>query len=403
MDQPLQPPLTRRLGRSHLVGADCALAVLLALPFLPVLARDGRPVDGVLLALAVAGTAVRRLLPLPALALTAGAASVGVFDRAASFSILAMVLAGYVVAVERPTRVSAGALAVTVTLLSLVGLFGHHRQVHYQLGPGYLVEAVVATGTAWVLGWSVRRGRAYSEGLRRQAEYRAETEADLARRTLVEERLRIARELHDVVAHSMSVIAVQAGVGHHVSATRPAEAAKALAVIETTSRAALGEMRLLLGVLREGDPAELLPGGLADLPELLAQIERTGVRVRLSVTGTVRRLPPGVDRAAYRILQEALTNVVRHARTDRAEAAIGYREGGITLTVTDAGAGARGEPPAPGHGLIGIAERAALYGGEAVSGPVRPHGFRVAVTLRDGAAPGGAPATGAADAPEAAR
>ncbi|MFI9330488.1 sensor histidine kinase [Kitasatospora sp. NPDC052868] len=403
MDQPLHPPLTRRLRRSHLVGADCVLAVLLAVPFLPVAARDGRPVDAVLLALAVVGTAARRLLPLTALALTAVATSVGVSDRAASFSILAMVLAGYVVAVELPTRVSARALAATVALLGLVGVFGHPRQIHYQLGPGYLVEAVVAAGTVWALGWSVGRGRAYSEGLRRQAEYRAEAEADLARRALVEERLRIARELHDVVAHSMSVIAVQAGVGHHVYATRPEEAAKALAVIETTSRAALGEMRLLLGVLRDGNPAELLPGGLADLPELLAQIERTGVRVRLSVTGTVRRLPPGVDRAAYRILQEALTNVVRHARTDRAEAAIGYREDEVTLTVTDAGSGSPGEPPAPGNGLIGIAERAVLYGGEAVSGPLQPHGFRVAVTLGTGAARSGAPANEAAGVPEAAR
>jgi signal transduction histidine kinase len=165
-------------------------------------------------------------------------------------------------------------------------------------------QSLIVEAAAWAIGWSTRQGRAYTRGQVEQAEERAHL-------LLVEERMCIARELHDVVAHSLSIIAVQAGVGHHVIGSRPDEAAKSLSAIETTTRATLGELRSLLDVLRDDDGAEWLPGGLDDLDTLLEQTRRAGVRVELTISGRPRALPRGLDRAAYRIVQEALTNVVQ--------------------------------------------------------------------------------------------
>jgi signal transduction histidine kinase len=188
----------------------------------------------------------------------------------------------------------------------------------------------------------------------------------------------------------MSVVAVQAGVGRYVIDANPAEAARALAAIETTSKAALREMRQLLGMLRDGTPGEMLAApGLADIPELAG---RAGVRVEVAVHGTPRDLPAGMDLAAYRIVQEALTNVVKHARTDRGRVVVSYTADAVTIEVTDDGAGASrgpgdgqggepGEGPAAGHGLVGMRERVALYGGEFSAGPLPGRGYRVSVRL----------------------
>ncbi|MEU2779509.1 sensor histidine kinase [Streptomyces sp. NPDC007162] len=235
-------------------------------------------------------------------------------------------------------------------------------------------ESLIVEAAAWAIGWSTRQGRAYTRGLVEQAEERAQ-------HLLVEERMRIARELHDVVAHSLSIVAVQAGVGHHVIGNRPDEAAKSLAAIETTSRDALVELRSLLGVLRDDDGAEWLPGGLDDLDTLLEQTRRAGVQVELTISGHPHPLPRGLDRAAYRIVQEALTNVVKHARTGHARATVAYSPGEVALTVVDAGVGHTSTPITEGHGLTGMKERAALYGGEVHAGPLSPHGFRVAARL----------------------
>jgi signal transduction histidine kinase len=214
----------------------------------------------------------------------------------------------------------------------------------------------------------------------------------LARRAVVEERLRLARELHDVVAHAMSVIAVQSGVGAHVADTQPEEAAKALAAIEATSRAALEELRRLLGVLRQEDEpqGDLAPvPGLADLEGLLAEVAKTGLAVKLQVHGTRPSLPAGVDLSAYRIVQEALTNVVKHAGPARAQVTVGYHDQNVTVEVTDDGRGAMTSASdgrvGSGHGLIGMRERVAAFGGNLEVGPGLDGGFRVAARLPLGA------------------
>jgi signal transduction histidine kinase len=249
------------------------------------------------------------------------------------------------------------------------------------------VTNALVIGAAWLLGHFVGVRRAYTARLERTAELER-TRAELARRAVAEERLRLARELHDVVAHSISVIAVQSGVGAHVAATQPEEAAKALAAIEATSRAALIELRRLLGVLRqEGEPqGDLAPvPGLADLDALLAEVAKAGLGVRLRVEGTPSQLPAGVDLSAYRIVQEALTNVVKHAGPARAQVTIGYRDQEVTVEVIDDGRGVTvptGDGRARvGHGLIGMRERVQVFGGDLETGPRPGGGFRVAVRL----------------------
>jgi signal transduction histidine kinase len=261
-----------------------------------------------------------------------------------------------------------------------------------QLTPGKFenptpVGNALIIGAAWLLGHFVGVRRVYTAQLERAAELER-TRAELARRAVAEERLRLARELHDVVAHSISVIAVQSGVGAHVADTQPEEAAKALAAIEATSRAALTELRRLLGVLRQdSEPqGDLAPvPGLADLDGLLAEVSKAGLAVKLRVEGTPSQLPAGVDLSAYRIVQEALTNVVKHAGPARAQATIRYRDQDVTVEVTDDGRGAAaptGDGRAEvGHGLIGMRERVQLFGGDLEAGPRPGGGFRVAARL----------------------
>ena len=221
----------------------------------------------------------------------------------------------------------------------------------------------------------------------RTAELEQAREA-LARQAVTEERLRLARELHDVVAHAMSVIAVQSGVGAHVADSRPGEVGKALAAIEATSRAALTELRRLLGVLRQdGEPqASLTPApGLANLEGLLAEVAEAGLAVRLRVEGAPSPLPAGVDLSAYRIVQEALTNVVKHAGPAHAQVTIRYRDQEVAVEVIDDGPGvaavAADGRRGTGHGLIGMVERVAAFGGDLEVGPRPGGGSGVAARL----------------------
>jgi signal transduction histidine kinase len=240
---------------------------------------------------------------------------------------------------------------------------------------GGVVPVGLMLVVAWTLGVAVRQHRLYSEELVRREGRRAEDRA-------AQERARIARELHDVVAHGMSVITVQAAYGRLIVATKPAEAADALAAIETTGRQSLVELRRLLGVLRAEDSgaldAEPAPG-LADLPRLVEHMARAGVRVEVSVDGEAGPLGPGLELSAYRIAQEALTNVVKHAGTDCARVTVEHRPDAVLVDIVDRGRG--GDVRAEGHGLAGMRERAALYGGTLVAGPVPGGGFRVSATL----------------------
>ncbi len=202
-------------------------------------------------------------------------------------------------------------------------------------------------------------------------------------RAIADERLHIAQELHDVVAHSMSVIAVQAGVGMHVADTDAAEAKKALENISMTSRSTLAELRRLLGVLRDdGSGAAYAPApGLGDLDKLARELSDAGVPVEIEVEGSIKDVPPGVDFTGYRIVQEALTNVLKHAGPSTARVAVQHRPGALHIEVSDDGRGVNGRSTGTGHGLLGMRERVAVYGGTLDAGPVAGGGFRVAADL----------------------
>lgn len=215
----------------------------------------------------------------------------------------------------------------------------------------------------------------------------ARTRAEETRRRASEERLRIARELHDVLAHNISLINVQAGVALHLMDDRPEQARTALSAIKQASNEALGELRSVLDVLREGyeDPPRSPTTGLAHLDDLVAKTEGAGLRVTQRVEGTPRPLPPRVDLAAFRIVQEALTNATRHAGNAHATIRIGYSDRDLTVQIDDDGPGTS-DAPGGGQGIPGMRERATALGGELEAGPRPGGGFRVRASfpLRDG-------------------
>jgi signal transduction histidine kinase len=234
---------------------------------------------------------------------------------------------------------------------------------------------------AWWLGDRQRRIGERADRAERESE-------DRARAAVAAERMRIARELHDVVAHALSVIAVQAGTGRVLIDSEPDLARDALVHIEGESRAALGEMRQLLAVLRsdgdaEPDPMQPSPG-LADLESLVTTAGRDGLVVDLSQEGTPTAIPAGVELAAYRIVQEALTNVRRHSGARSAQVRLAWRPDGLDVEVVDDGRGAPGRRPKAGNGLVGMRERVAVYGGTLDVGHSPAGGFRVAAHLPAG-------------------
>jgi signal transduction histidine kinase len=367
-------------GLLAVVMAAVGLALLAsALPFDP-----GSPRAWAAYLLVAAHTlpiAVRRRYPLPTLAwaLLTGAAfaALGLNLVALSFSILIYL---YTVAARCPRRVSLAGLAATEGLLLVVWLVNPGA-----IGDGgtLVIDGLIMAAAWWLGDGARRRQEAIVAARERAAELEAARE-ELARRAVTEERLRIARELHDVVAHSMSIIAVQSGVGAHVLDSQPEEARKALAAVEATSRQALVEMRRLLGVLRaEAEPrGSLAPApGLADVEALAAEVARAGVRVEVRIEGTPAELPAGLDLSAYRIVQEALTNVVRHAGPATARVAVSYAADRVVVEVVDDGRGGDPGRDHGGHGIAGMRERAELYGGTLEAGPGPGGGFRVAASL----------------------
>jgi signal transduction histidine kinase len=225
-------------------------------------------------------------------------------------------------------------------------------------------------------------GRVRCDYLEEQAARIESEREEEARRAVARERARIARELHDVVAHSVGLMTVQAGAANLVFSTNPDAALSSLSSIERTGRLALGELRRLLGVLRsDGEGGELSPQpGLDRLGELVADVEKAGVEVELSVEGDLEDLPTALGLSAYRILQEGLTNVLKHAGPSaRAHVVIRRAQRELVLEIADDGRGAASEAPklVGGHGLIGMQERVALFGGKMATGPRRGGGFFV--------------------------
>ncbi len=271
--------------------------------------------------------------------------------------------------VRRAVAYGLGTLAVLGSASIAVNPLGH-------LGGGvvilpFMVAVVVVAGIA------VANRRAYVASIRDRAEQDA-------RRRLDEERLRIARELHDVVAHTMATINVQAGVAAHVLPTRPEAAAESLQAIKTASKEGLRELRAILNVLRQADdadPTQPAPG-TAQLEALIAGASRAGLETTFTVTGEPVPLPAAVDMTAYRIVQESLTNTIRHAGPATAAVWLGYQHDELCIDVTDTG---RGQPvtagPGGGHGLAGMRERAAAVGGTVETGTGPAGGYRVAARL----------------------
>ena len=257
---------------------------------------------------------------------------------------------------------------------------------------GDAVVATVVLTAVWVWGDSRRVRRAQVEMIEERA-LRAERERDeQARLAVREERSRIAREMHDIVAHSVSVMVVQAGAARRLVDRDPQAAVEAAGLVEATGRDALREMRRAVGVLRAGGdgegsseataPARLEPQpALADVPALIAGYRDAGLDVRVRTDGEPCPLASGVELAAYRIIQEALTNTMKHAGPARAEVRIGYGPDALTVVVADDGRGAGFEPAQGGHGLAGMRERVTVYDGDLDAGPHPGGGFRVRARL----------------------
>jgi signal transduction histidine kinase len=274
----------------------------------------------------------------------------------------------------RDRLVAVLAMAIGLTIVAVAGIPGSNT--------ADVAFNFVLYAAAYLFGSTVRNRRLYSEQLEERARELERDREEQAKLAVADERLRIAQELHDVVAHSMGVIAVQAGVGAHVIDSDPTEAKKSLQAISQTSRATLAEIRRMLGALREDDEAAYEPApGLADLDRLVRDVGSAGVEVEVRNEGDTCELPPGVDFTAYRIVQEALTNVLKHAGRARAEVVVGYETGALRLEIVDDGRGVNGSAEPGGHGLMGMRERVGVYGGSFEAGPRTGGGFRVAVRL----------------------
>jgi signal transduction histidine kinase len=261
----------------------------------------------------------------------------------------------------------------------------------------FVVWLVAIFAGVWMWGRYVRMRRAYAAELEARAE-RAERDREAeARRAVAAERARIARELHDVVAHHVSVTVVQAGAARQLLDTDPGRARSALVAIEEAGRRALTAMPSLLRALRadEADETRAPQPTLSDLDGLVGSVTAAGLPVRLRIEGRRRPLPAGVDLSAYRIVQEALTNTLKHAGPAHAEVAVCYGREALELRVVDDGDGAlRPAAAGSGHGLVGMRERVALFGGQLHAGPRPEGGYQVVARLPLDAAPSAQPGRG---------
>ena len=304
---------------------------------------------------------------------TVAYAWLGYPESVGGFGVL---IAIYTVAAHLPVgeAVVAAAIYVVGMALSLVG-FARDSGLAVDIVFADFLVNLLALVLAWTVGVTVRTRRAYVAALEARAELLEREREDNARLAVALERGRIAREMHDVVAHNVSVVVVQAAAAERLVESDPERARQAMRDVATTGRQALTEMRRLLGVLRDGDASDDLgpQPGVAELRALAGRVEDAGMQVELSIQGEERPLPASAALSVYRIVQEALTNSLRHAGPARARVILRYLPDALEVQVSDNGSG--GMPPAEhgGHGLIGMRERVALFGGELTAGP-RPEG-----------------------------
>jgi signal transduction histidine kinase len=396
------PPFLSGLGswlRAHPFTRDGILAVALLAIGLPQLFlqdldndlaryyREPDVINGLIVSAIVAVLVVRRRAPLAGLAaVIGGEALLGYLGYAPSLAdVIAFLVLVYSVAAHRALAYSAlGGVAALATFSIIMVSYPTDVDV-----AEFAANIAVLVGVWW-LGRGLRLRRAYLAELEDRA-HRLERAAEgNARAARVEERARIARELHDVVAHHVSVMTVQAGAARRILDLDPESSREALTTIESLGRTALSEMRRIVGVLRtererdeEPRRRELSPQpGLPDIGGLVDRVRETGLMVQLWIEGEPRALSPGVDLAVYRLVQEALTNTLKHAGPQaRAWVRIHYAGPNVNVEIEDDGRGAaaslHGNGDNPGHGLVGMRERVALYGGELRIGPRAGGGFEV--------------------------
>jgi len=382
------PLLARRLSRRQRTTMDCVLVLGYAAALLltgPAGGSSAAPPSStpvpwerlVLVAAATAPVAVRWIWPVPVFVVVLAVTAVAVAQDQAWDPFLPAAFALYTVAVmARPRRWWRRWLpGLAIAVLSAAGVVAAARAGgtdRWHNGLGLLLLGFVALLGAWELGRAARQRRAFAV---RAAE-------QLAQRAVTEERLRIARELHDVVTHSMGLIAVKAGVANHVLHVRPQEAYDALQVIERTSRTALNDMRRMLGVLRASEGERQVAAlGPAPGTDALAELVRQA-GARLAMRG-VDNLPDAIALAVYRIVQEALTNVAKHtAPATRCRVVVDANGREVRLDIVDDGAGRANPAMTPGgHGIVGMRERVAVHGGTLTAGPCPTGGFAVRAIL----------------------
>ena len=384
---PLLPAITER-QRLGLATAVTTLAGVAAIVLVIAQVKHAHgPGPGLAVLVCVPVIAFGRRWPLPLLALASAAAAAQMATGSASLLVsLVLGVSGYTVAVGVPRRLSIRAVLAAAAIFGAALLYAVTTKGPAPLGAGGIV-GFLPLAAGWFIGDSMAARRRYLAGLAEQAERERAAEAERARQEVREERVRIARELHDVVAHTLAVMTVQAGVGRRLMAKRPEQAGTALESIEMIGRTAQDELRVVLGLLRDEDAgaAALTPAPkLADLKELADTVRASGTPVELRTSGTDRQLSQALELTLYRVVQEALTNVVRHAPHARATVDLTVSAAQVRLEVTDDGgsagrtAGDQERPgiPGPGHGIVGMRERIGAFGGWLVAEPLAG-GFRV--------------------------
>ncbi|GAA2439399.1 sensor histidine kinase [Streptomyces lavendulocolor] len=340
------------------------------------------PVPWALVVVSTLPLALRRRYPLAVFA-TVFAGSLAIGGSASWITVLACVVAAYSAVVHSRHRI----LAIAVLVLAAV-LSGYAFRHAGPVVPGWSSPGFVLL-VAGMLASLVRLLHLRLESSRERVAALREAQERATRRAVEEERARIAAELHDVVTHNVSVMVIQAGAARKVMDVVPEQSKEALLAIEAGGRAAMAELRHVMGLLAGPDherPDGLEPQpGLARLDALVARVRAAGTPVGVALSLPPQPLPAGVDLAAYRVVQEALTNTMRHARGAEASVSIGHTDDGLRIEVTDTG-GTPGSSPVEsgGRGLMGLRERLAVYGGELVAGPTDSGGFRVAARIPRG-------------------
>jgi signal transduction histidine kinase len=320
----------------------------------------------------------RRIWPVAVLATNAvSGLAISVLDFHLVVLGPASLIALYTVASTRGRKVSMPAAALTIA-----GATVALRISTPEADVSTFVGNAVVLFVAWFLGDSAHSRRAYMAALEQRTAELERAREELARTRVAEERLRIARELHDVVGHSLSTIAVQSGVGAHLIESQPAQAKRSLEAIETASKSALQDIRRVLGILREGGAEQALDPapGFGALPALVRQATESGLVVDFDGLDDGSDLPVSLQLTAYRIVQEALTNVIKHSNGGRARVSVVRSSRDLRIEVTDDGV-SNSTAPSFGHGLMGMRERVAMHGGELEVGSLPEGGFRVGASL----------------------